>query len=436
MKKLAVVISIMVLGISAFGQGKFGKDSAECIKYLSYYSEYLKQNNFTDAAPCWRQAMSLCPPTANQNLLINGTKILRHEIAVNGKNKEKCQQLIDSLLMLHDIRAQYYPKYATKTMDNKAIDIQKYLKGDKETCYQKVGEIVDQIKGACSPSVYVNHFQTAVLLYKENKLTADDIMGLYTKLSEYMNASANNDIASAKAGVEQLLADSGVASCEKLIELYTPRYEASSNDKNIMTNMVTMLSKSECFDSDLYLKACESLNSLDPSAKSAYFLYKLYSSRDKNSDAAAALSKAIEMLDKNNPEEAKLATDYSMELATFYFKKLGSGAKAAEMAKNVVAMDPSMAGKAYLLIGTIWGSAKCGGNEVESRAHFWVAVDYMKKAKDADPSLADDANKLIGQYSRYFPQQADAFMYDIIDGGSYSVSCNGMHESTVIRTLK
>ena len=436
MKKLAVVISILVLGVSAFGQGKFGKDSAECIKYLSYYSEYLKQNNFADAAPCWRQAMSLCPPTANQNLLINGTKILRHEIAINAKDKERCQQLIDSLLMLSDIRAQYYPKYAAKAMDNKAIDIQKYLKNDKESCYAKVGEILDNIKEKCSPSVYVNHFQTAVLLYKEGKLTADDIMNLYTKISEYMCASSNKDIASAKASVEQLLADSGVASCEKLVELYAPKYDASSNDKDVMTNMVTMLSKSECFDTDLYLKAVESLNKLDPSAKSAYFLYKLYSSRDKNEDAATALSNAIGQLDKNNPEEAKLVSEYSMELATFYFKKLGSGAKAVEVAKSVIAMDPAQAGKAYLLIGTVWGSAKCGGNEVESRAHFWVAVDYMKKAKDADETLAEDANKLIGQYSRYFPQQAEAFMYDVIDGNSYTVSCNGMRESTIVRTLK
>ena len=34
-------------------QGKFGPDSAECIKYLSYYQEYYKQKNYSDALPNW-----------------------------------------------------------------------------------------------------------------------------------------------------------------------------------------------------------------------------------------------------------------------------------------------------------------------------------------------------------------------------------------------
>ena len=46
MKKIIVVFATvaMMLGSSnVFAQGKFGADSAECIKYLSYYSEYFKQ---------------------------------------------------------------------------------------------------------------------------------------------------------------------------------------------------------------------------------------------------------------------------------------------------------------------------------------------------------------------------------------------------------
>ena len=60
----------------------------------------------------------------------------------------------------------------------------------------------------------------------------------------------------------------------------------------------------------------------------------------------------------------------------------------------------------------------------------------MTKAREADASLAEDANELAGQYRRYFPQQADAFMYDVQDGNSYTVSCSGMRESTTVRTLK
>ena len=123
MKKLALLLLTLVLVAPAFAQGRFGKDSAECTKYLSYYQELYKQKNLTDAAPFWRKAFSLCPPTASQNMIINGQAIIRQEIAQNKKNPERYKELVDTLLMLNDVRAQYFPKYAVKSLDNKAIDV-------------------------------------------------------------------------------------------------------------------------------------------------------------------------------------------------------------------------------------------------------------------------------------------------------------------------
>ena len=48
-------------------------------------------------------------------------------------------------------------------------------------------------------------------------------------------------------------------------------------------------------------------------------------------------------------------------------------------------------------MGQIWGSTSCGGDEVEKRAHYWVAVDYLNKARAADPTLAEDAAVQIGK---------------------------------------
>jgi len=436
MKKLPIILFAIVLSIPAFAQGKFGADSAECIKYLSYYSEYVKQNNLAEATPFWRQAMSICPPTANQNLLINGTKILRREISVNGANATRRQELIDSLMMLHDVRAQYYPKYATSAKNNKAIDIINYYKKDKQKSYDLLKGILTEINTACSPAVYLNYMQLSIDLYKEGKIEADVVMNDYSEIASYMEASTAKDIASAKLTVETILAESGVASCENLIALFTPRYETVKNDKVALTGMVKLLTKSDCTSDQLYLKAVESLYACEPSKESAYFLYKLYSSRDENSKAAQALNEAISFLDPTKAEDVKMYADYNFELATFYFKKLGNGAKAVELAKKVPEYAPDMAGKTYLLIGTIWGSQKCHGNEVEARAPFWVAVDYMQKAKAADATLATEADNLAAQYRKYFPQQADAFMYDVIDGTRYTVDCNGMREATTVRTVK
>ncbi|MBQ4013372.1 MAG: hypothetical protein II607_05595, partial [Bacteroidales bacterium] len=109
MKKIAIILMTLVLAVPTFAQGRFGKDSAECTKYLSYYQELYKQKNYEEAAPFWRKAFSLCPPTASQNMLIYGQTIIRYEINKNRKDPVRYRQLVDTLLMLSDVRAANYP---------------------------------------------------------------------------------------------------------------------------------------------------------------------------------------------------------------------------------------------------------------------------------------------------------------------------------------
>ena len=437
MKKSVIILLALVLSFPMFAQGRFGKDSAECVKYLSYYSELVKQNNLAEAAPFWRQAFSLCPPTVSQNMFINGQKIIRYEINQNRKDPVRYKELVDTLLMLNDLRAQYYPKNAIKSLDNKAIDVVNYYDADYEAQYKYLTEVLDKIKGDASPVVFVSQMKSAVEMYRNQKLDPEGVMNNYTKISGYLDdkIDSSNDpqYRGAKQNVESLLIDSGVASCDNLVALYTPRFEANPTDEALLTNMVYMLSRSECMNTDLFLKAIVALNEINPTASSVYGLYRLYSSRDENTKAAEALERAISLL---NPEDVNTKADYTFELATYYFKKCGKTASAVAKAKEAAEINDAYKGKAYLLIGTIWGSQKCGGNEVESRAHFWVAVDYLQRAASIDPSVADEANSLAAQYRRYFPKTEDAFFLDITDGQGYTVSCGGMTERTTVRTNK
>ena len=88
MKRLIIaILAIATLSASSvFAQGKYGADSAECIKYLSYYKEYFKQKNYDSATPNWREAFRICPPTANQTMLVDGTALMRKLISKNSKN--------------------------------------------------------------------------------------------------------------------------------------------------------------------------------------------------------------------------------------------------------------------------------------------------------------------------------------------------------------
>ena len=186
-----------------------------------------------------------------------------------------------------------------------------------------------------------------------------------------------------------------------------------------------------CQDNDLFLNAVTSMYKLEPSYNSAYYLYRLNAARD-NVDAAI---KYIEEAIGYDESDSKTDADYYYQEAAFCFKN-GRFSKAYAAAREAAELDSSLSGKCFFLIGQIWGATACGGDEIGKRAHFWVAVDYLQKARAADPSLAEEAGRMIGQYSRDFPQTAEAFMYDIIDGQSYTVSCNGMTATTTVRTQK
>ncbi|MBR5013343.1 MAG: hypothetical protein IKY16_01925 [Bacteroidales bacterium] len=440
MKRIVLLISVAALALFASSkvsaQGKFGPDSAECIKYLSYYTEYYKQKNYDSALPNWRKAYSLCPPTARYSMLSDGTTLIRQVIQKNQKDAVYRMKLVDSLMTIYDQRVEFWPKYAVSSLNNKALDMYNYLKNDPERLFAGLCDVVNQTKEETRANIFLFQLNTAVDLYKEGSLDPEKVIAVYEDAIKYLgmitpkNDTEARSIAKTVEDVESLFITSQVASCDNLIALFTPRFEADPENLDLAKNIVRMMGMTEgCTDNDLFLNAVNTMHAKEPSHTSAYYLYKLYAGRGDYDNAVKFMNEAIAA------EESDAVTDggYYYELAAFCFKS-SKYAQAFEAAQKVVDLDPSLAGKTYMLIGTIWGSVPCSGNDIEQRAKYWVAVDYMNKAKNADETLAEDATNYIRQYSSYYPQTAEAFMYDFTNGQSYTVSCGGMRATTTVRT--
>ena len=440
MKRIVLLISVAALALFASSkvsaQGKFGPDSAECIKYLSYYTEYYKQKNYDSALPNWRKAYSLCPPTARYSMLSDGTTLIRQVIQKNQKDAVYRMKLVDSLMTIYDQRVEFWPKYAVSSLNNKALDMYNYLKNDPERLFAGLCDVVNQTKEETRANIFLFQLNTAVDLYKEGSLDPEKVIAVYEDAIKYLgmmtpkNDTEARSIAKTVEDVESLFITSQVASCDNLIALFTPRFEADPENLDLAKNVVRMMGMTEgCTDNDLFLNAVNTMHAKEPSHTSAYYLYKLYAGRGDYDNAVKFMNEAI------SAEESDAVTDggYYYELAAFCFKS-SKYAQAFEAAQKVIDLDPSLAGKTYMLIGTIWGSVPCSGNDIEQRAKYWVAVDYMNKAKAADETLAEDATNYIRQYSSYYPQTAEAFMYDFTNGQSYTVSCGGMRATTTVRT--
>ena len=179
MKKIALVLLslAMMLGMNLSAQDKYGPNKDECIKYLSYYQEYYKQKNYDDALPNWRKAMKLCPPTASQNMLLNGMTLLGREI---NKTKDAAarQALVDSLLTLNDLRAEYYPNYAVAAMNTKGQYMTQFYKDPKDI-YEGLGKIVETNQEKTKPSLLLLQLNSAIDLFKADKLGAEDVINTY-----------------------------------------------------------------------------------------------------------------------------------------------------------------------------------------------------------------------------------------------------------------
>jgi len=441
MKKLTVIALTAVMLMGSFvakAQGKFGADSAECIKYLSYYSEYYKQKNYDEAIPNWRKAFKLCPPQSRQGLLVDGSTLVRRLITKNASNAAYKDALVDTLLTLHDLRAEHFPASATTALNNKGTDINNYLKGKDEAMYKGLDDIIVKLGNKTKATVLLFDLNSAIALYQAGKLDAETVINTYQRniaLVDELEAKTDAEKtqnSNVKTDMESLFITSKVASCDNLIALFGPRYEANSNDLDLATNIVKMMSSTDnCTSNDLYLNAATTMHTLQPTAQSAYFLYRLNSSKGNTDVAAKYMEEALGSADIT-PEQA---AQYNYEYATFCTKN-AMHSKGFAAAEKAMELDPSKTGQCYYLMGSIWGSLSCGGDEIAKRAKYWVACDYMNKAKNADDSLTDDCNKMISAYSVYFPQTAEAFMYDLTNGQSYSISCGGLHATTTVRTQK
>ena len=302
MKKITLAILTLILALpgSLFAQGKYGKDSAECIKYLSYYKEYYKQKAYDDALPNWRKAYAICPATANQTMLIDGTALMRRLINKNTKDPVYRAALIDTLMAIHDARAEAWPKNAVTTRNNKGQDLANYVKDNPARLHREFKSIIEANKGATKASLFLFDLQSAIDLYENGKLGAEDVIACYQRNLGYLeeakpkSSAETEQIQKVRTDLESLFISSKVASCEDLIALFEPRFQAAPEDLNLVKNIVKMLSITEdCQDNDLYLRAATNMYNLEPSYNSAYFLYKLNSAKGNFDAAVKYLDEAI-----------------------------------------------------------------------------------------------------------------------------------------------
>ena len=450
MKRLVFIAAtlLIVAGLWAGSAFRAAAQTDSCTLYMGYYQDYYKQKNYDRAVINWRKAYAYCARNFRQNIYTQGSTLMDKEVvkSIKAKNVELALAQYDSLITLLDERLQYFPTSKqngvivdnkVKVLNDKGNYVIKYIgihKNDNQYLYDNLLPLVQELGADTKDNIVVNTLNSAVALYKDGKMEADQVINTYDLLASSISGMTAADeadaerIAKLKTAVDQVFADSKVASCDNLIAIFGPRFDADSENLALAKNIVKLMNGAEnCASNDLYLKAVTTMYKLEPSHTAAFGLYKLNAARGNVADAGKYLTEAIAA------EESDEATDaqYWYEMATFSYKN-GMRSKAYEAARKAVDLDYGYAGKAWMIIGNLWASASCESTEAKW-ARYWAATDCYQKARSADATLAEDASSSISNVSRYFPEASEAFMYDLTKGQSYTVSCGGMTATTTVR---
>jgi len=431
----AVLMLSTMFGVNAqTKESKYGVDSVKTILSASLYGEMVKQKNYKEALPGWRYVFNNAPKF-QRSTYTNGVKIMR---GMYYATKDK--KYVDTLMMVYDQRVKYYGtnrKYPSGwILGRKGGDLFAFNKRNMAKVKEAYTIMQKSIsmRGVDSEAAVVNKtMEAGKLLVVAGELAPELLINDYLAFMDLLKARMEKypkkagNIKGAIANVENDFFAAGVADCETLSSIFTPKFEANPNDMVLINKIMKMLNRQECEDGALYAKVAEQKYNLEPSADAAHNLAKMFIKKKQFSKSKEYLEKSISL-----EEDAEIKADLHFKLGSIdlmQHKLVASKKNALAAIKNL----PNM-GKAYLLIGKCYAAASKDfpGKAHEKQALYWVAVDKFMKAKSVDPECAAEANKLIKTYSKYFPAKEEAFMQGLKEGETYKVG-SWVNETTKIR---
>jgi tetratricopeptide (TPR) repeat protein len=232
-----------------------------------------------------------------------------------------------------------------------------------------------------------------------------------------------------KAGIETAFTTSGAADCATMEKVYTPKIEAQKTDLEFLKATLTLFQRVGCNETETYFVAADYAHRIEPTYESAFGL------------AGAAIKKNDYTLAENYFTQAAELTSDNVQKATSYYSiavlsfSRNNYQKARTFALRALEANSNY-GKALILIGQAYGASAPSvytSDMVLRKMVYVLAVDKFERARQVDPTCADDANRLINQYRNSFPTTEEVFMHPDLEKGSPFTVGGWINERTTVR---
>jgi tetratricopeptide (TPR) repeat protein len=403
------------------------EDKEKAEENNALYTDALKQKNYRGAVKGFQWLLTNAPKL-NTGLYINGTDIYNN-LAAAEKDPAKKQVLVDSLMMLYDMRITNCGDMEN-VLNRKAIYAATYNAQNKAKTAEVLA-LYDKVFEISGNNVLENNLLTYMQVIQLNdallkNLTDDQVLQRYDKLSEVIDAkikkaqSENKQadvdrLKKTKSSIDEILPKIVQVDCDFVRTKMQPNFRKNPTDLGLAKKMFQFMTAGGCIDDPLWLETAEVIHKDSPDYGLAINMAKIYA---KNGNLEKAESLATEAITLASTPEQK---ESSSILVGDLLAQKGNKAAAREAYRK--------AGKAgFEKIGDLYmGSGKdCskGVSLAEDRLVYLAAYDMYVKAGDGQKMATAKAQ---------FPSVTELFELNWKEGESKSISC-WVGETVVLRT--
>jgi tetratricopeptide (TPR) repeat protein len=235
-----------------------------------------------------------------------------------------------------------------------------------------------------------------------------------------------------KSNIETSFAQSGAADCETMEKVYASKIEAQKTDLEFLKTTLTLFQRVGCTETEAYFAAANYAHQIQPTYESAF---GQAGAAIKKKDNATAEKYLLEALELTSDDSQKSTINYA--IATMAFGG-NNYQKARTFAQRALDGNPNN-GKAMIIIGLAYGNTAQSvypNDAVLRKMVYVLAVDKFERARQLDPSCADDANRYANQYRNQFPTTEEVFMHpDLTEGSPFTVG-GWINERTTVRVRR
>ena len=445
---MSLLASMVFFSTASFAQidfshpkfAAYGSTPQECEANYTNYSFFrddIKLGNVDSAIKRLDSLIASCPD-CNENIYIIGSTMYKKLYAKAAGDEAKRTEYIDRIMELYDLRDANFGDQKAKNrgskviLANKALDMMRYRPSNIPDLRKAVALAISKSGANVNLDMLQQYFNIVSNEYISNEaFDAADLLNDFDLVTSAVTLSVSDVKSQAQRNIDELLLQSGAASCENLEKLFKPQFEADSNNPELISKIMGYLVRNEC-QGNFATTLSEKYYAISPTSDSAFALALAFASKGEDAKAVKYFKEAVE------------ADETSAFLPKFYVRFsgheliMGRPMTAATYAKKAISLDPKSS-LGYMLLAQSYalGTAKAECDGFSKKAIFLLIVDNLNKAKSytSGPDETAKINGMIKTYSPHFPTAEDVFFMDgLAVGGSYTVSCGWIKGVTKIRT--